>query len=250
MLLGKDIETRWAVSDGPLTARTKGASATAVCRSVSVEAKVADGVASVSAKDAVKLMPSVGRYEIVWECGMESFCTPVERVGQRYCSPGDIVRYGCKNNDGFEDASRYPPEEIEAAIQQAEEAIEDCAKRSFCERSIRVRLAAGLNELPVLDAEEIDFGSLVSDRQAVVPSPGTANVLYGARPDARLREATVRLAASALRPRLGAENARGQSVDGVYTSYTLATGAEGAWTGIPYVDAVIEGRRSHRVVVA
>lgn len=250
LLLRKDVETRWAASDGPVSVETSGASATAVCGSVSAEARVEGGMAVLAEKDAVKLMPSPGRYEIAWECGVESFSTHVERVGARYCSTSDVVSYGRKNNDGFEDEARYPAADIAAAIQAAEETIEDCTGRSFCERGIRVRLSPGLNELPVQDAREIDFGELVSDRQAVSESRGPANVKYGATPDARIREAAVRLAASALRPRLGAENARGQSVDGVYTSYTLATGAEGAWTGIPYVDAVIEGRRSRRAVIA
>ena len=64
-----------------------------------------------------------------------------------------------------------------------------------------------------------------------------------------MRAAATRLAAFYLRRRAVAENARGQSMDGVYVSYTLATGEEGAWTGIPYVDAFIEERRSRRRLV-
>lgn len=250
LLLSPDMTTRWAVSNGPLGVPTKGASATATCRSVSAQARVEDGRAVLAAADAARLMPACGVFEISWDCGVESFATRVERVGRRYCSVDDVRGYGAKNNDGFDDESRYPEDDIARAVQQAEEAIDKGARRSFCERAIRVRLSAGLNELPVQDALSVDFGELVTDRQVRSTSAGSAVVTYGAELDARIREAAVRLAASTLRPRVGAENARGQSVEGVYTSYTLATGADGSWTGIPYVDAVIEEHRSHRVVVA
>lgn len=245
----KDSGTRWAVSNGPLAVATSGPSATAVCGSVSVEAEVSDGKAVITVEAALKLMPEVGQYEITWECGVETFVTFVERVGSRYCSPADVIDYGKPTNDGFDDEARYPRALIDFSIQQAEEAIE-VGRRSFCRRGIDVRIAKGFNELPVQDAVSITLGELVSDRQAVSDSPGLAKVVYGARPDARIREAAVRLAASFIRPRLKPENARGESVDGVYTSFTLATGAEGSWTGIPYVDAVIEEHRSHRVVVS
>lgn len=250
MIARPDIVTRWAVSDGPLSIETAGTSVTATCNSVNVEAVVADGVATIRAADVSKLIPACGVREVTWDCGIETIYTTIERVGGRYCTRKDVERYGDKRGDGFADAIRYPDSEFSDAIQQAEEAIERGCGRSFCARGIDVRLVAGkLVELPVQDARTISIGRLVSDRQAISDDGGMATVTYGSMTDARIREAAVRLAASILRATVGSENARGQSVDGVYTSYTLATGADGSWTGIPYVDAVIEEHRSHRVII-
>lgn len=245
----KDAETRWAVSNGPLAVDAAGADAVVRSGDASVTVTIADDMASLSIEDALLLMPELGPYEITWELENETFLTFVERVSSRYCSKTDVIDYGKVNNDGFDDKDKYPDDSIAAAIQQAEEAIE-VGKRSFCRRGIDVMLSVGFNELPVEDVVSTSIGELVSDRQVVSGIAGKAKVIYGTRPDARIREATVRLAASFLRPRARAENARGESVDGVYTSFVLATGAEGSWTGIPYVDAVIEEHRSHRIVVA
>lgn len=250
MIARPDIVTRWAVSDGPLSIATTGSSATATCKSVSVEAAVADGLATINVADVTKLMPSCGVSEVTWACGLETVITSIEHVGGRYCKRVDIEKYGAKRGDAFDDKSRYTDADVSDAIQQAEEAIDRGCGRSFCARGVDVRLSAGrLVELPVQDARTISSGSLVSDRQAVSDDGCMATVMYGSYADARIREAAVRLAASILRATVGSENARGQSVDGVYTSYTLATGADGSWTGIPYVDAVIEEHRSHRVIV-
>lgn len=251
LLSASGIETRWAVSDGHISIETVGTTATASCRGVNVEATVSDGTATVTAAGARMLMPRCGRHVISWDCGVESHETVVERVGARYCSKEDIVEYGKHNNDGFDDSARYPDGVIQAKIQEAEEAIERGCRRSFCERTKEVRLVAGrLNELPVVDALAIDPGHLESDRQATCDEDCVASVRYGASLDARIRAAAVQLAASYLRPRVGAENARGASVDGVFVSYDLATGADGHWTGLPAVDAVIEDHRSRRVVIA
>lgn len=250
MNLSRDIETRWAATDGPLALPTDATAATASVGGVSVSATVADGFASVPVADALKLMGDLGCYEIAWELGdAGTASTLVERVARRYCTPADVIEAGARNNDGFDDAVRYPLAAIDAAIQQAEETIERCTRRSFCTRVASVRLYPGLNELPVQDATATDSGELASDRQAIAGEACTARITYGAKADASIREACVRLASSALRPRVGAENARGQSADGVYTSYTLATGTQGSWTGIPYVDAVIEERRSGRRMI-
>ena len=219
--------TRWAAGDGGLAAP--------------------GGLASIDEQAALEAMPALGLPEV--EVGGEAY--EVERGGSRYCTVADMRAYAAANNDGFADADAYPDDEVLAAIQAAEEAIEDACGRSFCERSREVRLegTGGPEELPVTDARSISAGSLVGDRQAVADAPAQATLTYGARGSERCRQACMRLAATYLRPRTGAENARGTSIDGVYVSYELATGGEGSWTGIPYVDSFIESARSRRVVV-
>lgn len=226
ILLSKSFTVRWAAGNGDLAAP--------------------DGTVLEEAA-ALEAMPKVGTYEL--ELGGEMY--PVERVGSRYCDDADLREYGERNGDGFNDESRYPDEEVWAAIQSAEEAIESGCERSFCLRAIDVQLAGTCcpEQLPIVDARSTSDAFLVSDRMAVARGPVTARVEYGARCGADVHEACVRLAASYLRPRAGAENARGQSVDGVYISYELATGDDGSWTGLPFVDAVIERRRSRRVVI-
>ena len=120
---------------------------------------------------------------------------------------------------------------------------------SFCRRSATVHLLPGLNELPFEDAVATTAGTLLHGRQVRIDSEADAEVSYGALFDQRIRAAATMLAASYLRPRVGAENVRGQSMDGVYVSYTLATGEEGSETGLPEVDAIIASHRSHRSVV-
>lgn len=224
--LSRSAVTRWAAGDGGLSA----------------------GSATMTEQQALEAMPQVGLYEV--DLGGDAY--EVERVGARYCSVDDVRAWGEQNNDSFADPSRCDDDAVLAAIQAAEEAIEEACRRSFCGRAIDVDLKGGgvLTELPVQDARSISAGELVGDRQAVSAEACTARLVYGARCTASLRRATVKLAASYLRPRAGAENARGQSVDGVYVSLELATGGEGSWTGIPDVDAVIERIRSRRAVVA
>lgn len=247
---------RWTVQDGPLAAEAPewytGATATAAAGDVSIATNVdADTrLAWLQGSEVAQLLPAVGTVEITWTGadGEQLGTTPVERVGNRYCTRGDVLSYGWRNGDQFEE---LPPQEFPAAIQAAEETIEQSCQRSFTERAVDVRLAGGyvLEELPVQDARSISDGVLLGDRQCRVKDPGTYRVTYGSITDARIRAAATRLAAFYLRRRAVAENARGQSMDGVYVSYTLATGEEGAWTGIPYVDAVIEERRSRRRIV-
>ncbi len=217
--------TRWAAGDGGLAAPG----------------------GSLDEAAALEALPKLGVHVV--EVGGEAY--EVERVGSRYCSVADMRAYAAANNDAFADASAYPDDEVLAAIQAAEEAIEDACGRSFCTRARTVALAGtgSLEELPEVDARSLSAGTLVGDRQAVADAPAEATLVYGARGSERCRQACMRLAATYLRPRSGAENARGTSVDGVYVSYELATGAEGSWTGIPYVDSFIESARSRRVVV-
>ena len=166
------------------------------------------------------------------------------------------MAYGRNNNDGFDDESLYPQAAVDAAIQRAEEAIEKGCGRSFTERKRTVRLfPANPVELPVVDVYALECPDpsvrLVSYCQATgVTEPVMATLTYGRSLDAQVSEAATRLAAMYLRPRSMPENARGTSAEGVYISYELATGEDGSWTGIPYVDAAIAQNRAHRAVVA
>ena len=247
---------RWAASNGGLAAsNTAGNSVSFVCGDVVESATLKNGVASITLAQALALMPDLGKYVIdVKSDTVHRYV--VERVEARYTSRDTLLAYGKHNNDGFDDESRYPVPMFDEAIQRAEEAIEQACKRSFTTRKLKTRLfPAKLCELPVVDAQDLecDLASveLVSDRQAIGVSRSTmATITYGAESSSSICEAATRLAASYLRPRAHAENARGTSSEGVYISYTLPTGEEGSWTGIPYVDAVIEEYRSRRVIVA
>lgn len=220
------IVARWAVGDGGLSAP--------------------DG-STISEDDALAAMPELGVHEV--EIGSEAY--EVERVGSRYCTTQDIVDYAKKNNDAFADANEYPDDVIWSAIQAAEEAIEDGTRRSFCMRARQITLrGSGLEELPEEDVISLSDGTeVVNGRQALASEPATVTMTYGAKPTESIRRACVKLAASFMRPRVGAENARGQSVEGVYISFELPTGADGSWTGLPEVDAIIERNRSRRVVI-
>lgn len=220
---------RWAAGNGGLAARTAGA------------------VHEMDEAAALEAMPGLGLHELV--LGGESY--EVERVGSRYCTADELRDYGDRNGDAFGDERRYPDEDIWAAIQAAEEAIEAGCGRSFCrrERDVAILGSGKAEPLPEIDVKSVKPAVLLYDRMALAHEPCTARMVYGAECRADLHEACLRLAASYLRPRIGAENARGQSVDGVYVSYELATGEEGSWTGLPFVDSVIERNRSHRAVI-
>lgn len=227
--------TRWAVGDGGLTSPS--------------------GTTVIASAAVLAALPVLGMHEI--EVGNDTF--EVERVGSRYCSVADVRERAAVDNDDFADATKYSDDRILDAIQAAEEAIEDACKRSFCKRArtITVPSSHALYELPEVDVESLEpvDGSktlyLLGDRQAANYSGDDIDAVmtYGAPCTERIRRATRILVASYLRPRAGAENARGASVNGVYISYELATGGEGSWTGIPAVDAVIESCRSRRMVI-
>ena len=231
MLLTEGMCNRWAVSDGPVSIAYPGEGDTVevACGDRTETATVSLGVATLTAAQALALMPS--------------------GVGARYCSKADVIAYGERNGDGFDNESRYPDSAFQTAIQAAEEAIEEGTGRSFCRRSATVHLLPGLNELPFEDAVATTEGELLHGRQVRIDAEADATVSYGALFDQRIRAAATMLAASYLRPRVGAENVRGASMDGVYVSYTLATGEEGSETGLPEVDAIIASHRSHRSVV-
>ena len=194
-------------------------------------------------------IPGLGVHELVWG----GVPLEVEVVGAHYATRSDLEAYGSKNGDGFADRERYTDADVEACIQAAEESIERGCRRSFVSRAVDVSLTAGLNELPVVDARELrapdGAARLVGDRQAVADAACVCTVVYGHQMPAKVKMAVLQLAASYLRPRSQAENVRGQSSEGVYISYTLATGGPGSWTGLPLVDAVIEEHRSRRVIV-
>lgn len=231
------------VEDGELEVKANGSTATA---------QVSEGWAVLAPSGLMELCP-IG-VSTLW---FGELCAVVERVGCRYCTRADIEAHGELQQDDFDDTVKYPDEQVAAAIQVAEEAIEAGTGRSFCERSTIAILPAGpVVWLPVNDATAIEAeaeGSvpalLLSGSQASVVQPGRYRIAYGAPLPASLREACIRLAASKLRPRTRAEDARGSSVDGVYTSYTLATGEDGSWTGLPSVDAAIAENAARRVMV-
>lgn len=250
MMLAEGMENRWAASDGALSLPYADgqASVTVTCGDAEAEAAIEHGAATLTAAQARSLMPSVGVRVLDWG----GVPVTVEHVGARYCTRADVEAYGDLNGDGFRDAARYPDAAVDAAIRAAEEAIEAGTRRSFCERAVTVRLQGGgaLEELPVEDAKSIGGGaSLLHGRQARSDAAQEVEVVYGAPLDAAVRRACTQLAASYLRPRAYAENARGTSMDGLYVSLSLATGEEGSETGLPYVDSVIESHRSRRAVV-
>lgn len=244
---------RWAQSNGGLSARTTDTGSVAfMCGDVSVDATVADARATITVDQAFELMPSCGVYQITVK-GSSTKTYSVERVGNRYASIDDMREYSKANNDGFE---KLPDKTINQAIQKAEEVIDRSCGRSFCERVIETYLYGGnLCELPVIDAYALDCplpnARLVSYCQAIgITESCTARITYGQTLTAQISEACVRLAASYLRPRVAAENARGTAMGGVFISYELATGEDGSWTGIPFVDAAIAQNRSRRVILA
>lgn len=245
---------RWAPSNGGLSARTTDTGSVAfMCGDVSVDATVVDACALITVDQTLELMPTCGVYQIVVKDSKASKTYSVERVGNRYASVDDMREYSKVNHDGFE---MLPDTTIEQAIQKAEEVIDRSCGRSFCERVLETRLyACNQCELPVVDAYGLDCqlpnARLVSYCQAIgITEPCMARVTYGQTLTAQISEACVRLAASYLRPRVAAENARGTAMEGVFISYELATGEEGSWTGIPFVDAAIAQNRSRRVLLA
>lgn len=246
MLITEGMCNRWAAGNGPLEMATTATGTVNVTCGDAVEvATVTRGVAALTVAQAMALMPSVGIYDMEWG----GIPATVERVGSRYCTRADLIAYGTRNGDDFGNATRYPASACDTAIQSAEEAIENGTRRSFCRRAAVVHLVPGLNELPFEDATATTKGQLLHGRQIRSDEECDANVTYGTLFDQRIRDATTQLAASYLRPRASAENVRGASMDGVYVSYTLATGEEGGETGLPEVDAVIASHRSHRSVV-
>lgn len=253
MELVSNYTMRWAPSNGGLSARTTDTGSVAfMCGDKNVDATVADAYASITVDQALELMPSCGVYQItVKDASTKTYS--VERVGNRYASIDDMREYSKANNDGFE---QLPDKTIDQAIQKAEEVIDRSCGRSFCERVIETYLyACNPCELPVIDAYALDCplpnARLVSYCQAIgITESCTARITYGQTLTAQISEACVRLAASYLRPRVAAENARGTAMDGVFISYELATGEEGSWTGIPFVDAAIAQNRSRRVILA
>ena len=246
MLLTEGMCNRWAAGDGPVSmAYPSTGTVNVTCGDAVEVATITDGIAELTVAQALALMPAVGIYDL--EFG--AVPVTVERVGSRYTTRAAVIAYGRRNGDDFDNEARYPETAFQTAIQSAEEAIENGTRRSFCRRSATVHLLPGLNELPFEDAVSTTTGQLLHGRQIRADEEGDATVTYGALFDQRIRDAATQLAASYLRPRVGAENVRGQSMDGVYVSYTLATGEEGGETGLPEVDAVIASHRSHRSVV-
>lgn len=225
-LLSRGSVTRWAAGDGGLTAPSG---------------------TSIDEAAAMAAMPEIGLHDV--EVGGEAF--QVERVGSRYCSAADMRAYAEANNDSFADAQAYPDDALLAAIQAAEETLEACCGRSFCERARDVMLegTGRPEDLPEVDVRSISGGTQLYDRMAIAGEPMTVRMVYGKSANERIRQACMRLAATYLRPRAGAENARGTSVEGVYISYELATGEAPNWTGIPYVDSTIANYRSGRTMI-
>lgn len=246
---------RWAITDGPIALKIEGEQASAIAGNSTATLPIIDGTVEIPLAKALELFPSLGVFELSITSGETAQEYRVERVKNRYTNREQIIAYGKESNDGFEDEARYPLEKFTAAILAAEETIERGCRRRFCESKAEVTLYPGkVSELPMTDCWGIECDDpevrLISVCQAIgVTSTIKAEVSYGLSPDARINEAATRLAASYLRPRASAENARGTAIDGVYVSYDLATGDDGGWTGLPYVDSVIEARRSHRSII-
>lgn len=246
---------RWAITDGPIALKIDGEQASVTAGSSTAALPVVDGTVEVPLAKALELFPSIGVFVLSVTSGETAQEYRVERVKNRYTNREQIIAYGKESNDGFEDEARYSLEKFTAAIQAAEETIERGCRRRFCASRAEVTLYPGkISELPMTDCWGIECEDpevrLVSACQAIgVTRAIQATVSYGLSPDALINEAATRLAASYLRPRAAAENARGTAIDGVYVSYDLATGDDGGWTGLPYVDSVIEARRSHRSIV-
>lgn len=254
MLLSAYTDNRWAPTDGAIELPAPDGEAVVSSEGgEAVAVAAAGGIASVpAAAVAGQLLGTLGAH--VLTCAGVDY--RVERVGGRYTDRAAVIAYGKQSNDGFEDEARYPAAAFAQAILAAETAIERACGRSFCRRRISLTLRPGkVTELPVTDAYAIQCDDpavrLVSVSQAIgVTAPVAATVEYGVSLDSQMHIAATKLAASYLRPRAGAENARGASSDGVYVSYELATGDDGSWTGLPFVDAAIEAHRSRRGLIA
>lgn len=246
---------RWATSDGEIIVPAKGDKVTATVGSSTADYVVTDGSITIPLLQAKEFFTDLGTYKLIVTSDVAEQQFSVERVGGRYTDRDTIIAYGKEAHDTFDEEDRFPLAKFSAAIQAAEEAIERGCRRRFCESKIDTVLRPGrLCELPVTDCYAIDCEDkdvrLVSVCQCIgVTEEVKATITYGLSPDARISEAATRLAASYLRPRAAAENARGTSMDGVYISYDLATGDDGGWTGLPFVDSAIEEHRSHRAVI-
>lgn len=254
MELIRNIVNRWAPSDGALTVAVDAAQAkVSNAKGFSNDYAAVDGYVTVPFIDAKGLMPELGAWNVIVSTESSDSLYQIERVGGRYTDRQAIIEYGTDGNDEF-DRPKYTDSKFARAVLAAEEMIESCCGRSFCERKLEARLWPGkLTELPVVDVRAVECDAdveLVSYCQVTgIEQPTTAVITYGAAIDAQISTAATKLAASYLRPRAMAENARGTAMDGVFVSYELATGAEGSWTGIPYVDSVIEQHRSRRVMI-
>lgn len=255
MELFANIQNRWATFDGPLTFACDSDTAKVACGDVEVELTPSEGICAISVSDCKKLMPDLGIYELVVSFNDSEIIYGIERVSIRYTSKNTIIQYGKINNDDFDREDLFTEEMFARAILAAEEVIEKGCGRSFCRRKIEAVLSGPvLNELPVVDAKEIDCEdasvSLVSYCQATgVLKPVRATVLYGSVLNAQIANAATKLAASFLRPRATPENARGTAQDGVFISYELATGEDGSWTGLPSVDAAIATYKDYRGMI-
>lgn len=253
MKLLANIANRWAIFDGSLTFDCQQ-TAQVKCGDVEVTAEYSGGLCTILPADCKRLMPDLGAYEFNVIAGDSEFPLMVERVNSRYTTKNTILEYGRLNNDEF-DRDMFTDDAFASAILQSEEAIDNGCGRSFCRRKIDVVLTDPvLNELPVVDAADIECEDetvhLMSFCQASgVENPVKATVLYGSRLNAQIANAATKLAASFLRPRATPENARGTAQDGVYISYELPTGEEGSWTGLPSVDAAIAANRVNRVMI-
>lgn len=243
---------RWAPVNDGMSVAVEGDSVTFDCAGRVVDANVENGIASIGLDDVLELLPDLGTYVVK----VNGRPYTVERVFGRYTTRQVLIDYGRASNDGFDNEDLFPQNIIDAAIQRAEETLEKSCGRSFTQRRRNVRLFPdNICELPEVDVLEVacdlETVELVSDRQVSgVTKPVMVSMLYGAECSAQISEAATRLAAFYLRPSARAENARAENIDGVYVSYQLATGDEGSWTGIPFVDAAIEQNRSKRVIVA
>ena len=213
---------------------------------------IEDGIPSA----AIPPLSSLGAHVLRWQltgsdATVREYQTQLEVVGAHLCSLADIRSYNKgADTDGFDDRVRYPDEVVFDARARATETIEAATGRAFSSRVAYQTVYASSPfvtlDYPDVHIVEADRGSarLLSDCQALVKGAGyqepvVLKLTYGTTwtPE-EVRAATVKLAATYLRPLNRPEAATGESTDVGYISYTLA-GRDGA-TGIPEVDAVIQ----------
>ena len=229
------------------------ASCTANIGDTALSTDIDDGVPSAYIPPQTSLGAQVLEWHLVGsDATRRDFETQLEIVGAHLCALEDIRNYNRgADTDGFDDRVRYPDELVFAARARATETIERATGRAFSPRvmtqPIRSTSPFVVLDVPDVHGIESDKGRarLLTDCQALVQGigiqdlPATLTLTYGTTwtPE-EIRAATVKLAATYLRPLNRPEAATGESTDVGYISYTLA-GRDGA-TGLPEVDAVIQ----------
>lgn len=230
------------------------------------------GVSLDSADVSERISTFLGDATIVWTLvggDLLAYKTGIEVVESHYVSIAELRAFG-GDADDFDKTDIYPDDALFSVRQAAEETIEADANRSWTRRarSYKTFFDGGLVELPDCDVDDLtdvflgtddvtDQVELVTDCQVSLQAlslwRGRLSISYEYGQEAapaEIKRAVCKLAASMLRKGSRAENARGESADGIYTSFTLATGKEGSWSGIPEYDAAVQRFGRKRRVIA